>query len=211
MKYSGMPSMMWKIYEKSFGKNLQNVLGFDKHQSSKMTRNAKATYKEIIERLPRFEKGDRYLVNSLSCAQLAAFYLQIDKKPSLDKMTEYYDKSMMTNVTKFFFKLKGKKAFSKRELEGLKKTESRRDGDRNPYSWNMSMEVFEDGIGYRTEFSHCGICYLLTELGIPEIIPAMCRLDYAMAEAMGVEFKRDCTIGAGDAYCDNNYYKRNAK
>ena len=211
MKYSGMPSMMWKIYAKSYSRNLQDVLGYDKHQSNKMTANAKATYKEIIDRLPSFEKGDRYLMNSVSCAQLAAFYLQMDKKPSLEKMTEYYDKSMMTSVTKFFFKMKGRKAFSKREIESLKVTESRRDGDKNPYSWNMSLEVFEGGDGYKTVFSHCGICYLLTELGIPEIIPAMCRLDYAMAEAMGVDFERAHTIGGGDAYCDNNYYKRESK
>lgn len=37
--------------------------------------------------------------------------------------------------------------------------------------------------GYEARFSACGICTLMRELGLVELIPAMCRLDYTMSEA----------------------------
>ena len=35
---------------------------------------------------------------------------------------------------------------------------------------------------YTAYFYTCGICRLMTELGLKEYIPAMCTLDYDMAE-----------------------------
>ena len=53
----------------------------------------------------------------------------------------------------------------------------------------------------RTDLS--GIYTLMKELGIYEIVPAMCRLDYIMSEAGGVsEFVREYTIASGGDYCD---------
>ena len=48
----------------------------------------------------------------------------------------------------------------------------------------------------------------MKELGIAEIIPAMCHLDYAMSEAGGTtEFMRQYTLASGGPYCDCGYKK----
>ena len=44
---------------------------------------------------------------------------------------------------------------------------------------------YTDGSGYEARFSRCGICTLMKERGISEIVPAICHLDYAMSEAGG--------------------------
>ena len=68
---------------------------------------------------------------------------------------------------------------------------------------------YEDGSGYEARFTRCGICTLMRELGIEELIPAMCRLDYTMSEAGGVtDFVREYTPASGGPYCDCGYKKK---
>ena len=51
---------------------------------------------------------------------------------------------------------------------------------------------------------------LMQELGLFELVPAMCALDYAMSEAGGAShFVRECTLANGDDYCDCGYKRRN--
>ena len=46
-------------------------------------------------------------------------------------------------------------------------------------------------------------------VGLFDLVPAMCALDYAMSEAGGVShFVRECTLANGDDYCDCGYKKR---
>ena len=73
----------------------------------------------------------------------------------------------------------------------------------------MELLLYPDGSGYEARFSKCGICTLMRELGIEEIVPAMCRLDYAMTEAGGAsEFVREYTLASGGPYCDCGYKKK---
>ena len=62
---------------------------------------------------------------------------------------------------------------------------------------------------YEARFTKCGICTLLGELGIYELTPAMCALDYAMSEAGGRSvFVRRYTLASGEPYCDCGYKKK---
>ena len=91
----------------------------------------------------------------------------------------------------------------------MRQTEKLRAADRNPYSWNMEYLPYTDGSGYEARFSHCGICVLMQEYGLYEYVPAMCRLDYAMAEAGGAsDFVRRYTLASGGPYCDCGYKRK---
>lgn len=74
MKYAGMPMGMWMIFHKSFQRNLTEVLKYDEEESRKITALAKKKYRELIERLPEFEKADRFKMNIVNCAMLSAFF-----------------------------------------------------------------------------------------------------------------------------------------
>ncbi|MBQ8933703.1 MAG: L-2-amino-thiazoline-4-carboxylic acid hydrolase, partial [Lachnospiraceae bacterium] len=92
---------------------------------------------------------------------------------------------------------------------GMKDTAALRAADRNPYSWNMEYLLYPDGSGYEARFTTCGICTLMKELGLVELVPAMCRLDYTMSEAGGAsEFVREYTLASGGPYCDCGYKKK---
>jgi len=207
MEYKGMPMGMWVLFAKSFEEKLVRVLHFNKEESKVIRKKAEKSYKEIIAKLPEFAKEDRFKMNIVNCALLSAFYLSMDRKPSLEEMTQYYKEAMMIKPMLLFCKISGKNKFSKKDIESLNQSSKRRDGDRNPYSWNFDVIMHEDG--YTACFTSCGICTLMKELGIEEIIPAMCRLDYTMSEASGASiFKRDYTLASGGPYCDCRYIRK---
>ena len=208
MKYIGMPAGMWALFEKSFKEKLVSVLGYDEQAAKKITAKAKPKYKEIIGAIPEFEKDDRFKMNIVNCAMLAAFLLQMEEKPSVKALTKYYAEAMMTKPMKWFCKMSGKSKFTAKDIAGMKKTAVLKAADRNPYSWNMEFYPYEDGSGYEARFTKCGICALMKELGLYELTPALCNLDYTMSEAGGAsDFIREYTLASGGPYCDCGYKK----
>ena len=212
MKYVGMPMGMWALYKESFRDHLVSVLGFSKAEAALIAADAKPKYKEIIAKLPEFEKEDRFKMNIVNCALFASFLLNMKEKPAVEKLTDFYAKAMMNAPTRFFFKLSDKKKFSEKDVAGMKKTAALNAADRNPYSWNMELLPYADGSGYEARFSKCGICTLMKELGLFDYVPAMCRLDYTMAEVGGAcDFVREFTLASGGPYCDCGYKKKEGK
>ena len=208
MKYIGMPMGMWTVFSGSFRRQLK-VLGYDGDAARSITRQAKPKYRQIIRELPEFEKGDRFQMNAVNCAMLGAFLLSMPERPQVEPLTEYYAKAMMTGAMKWFCRKSGKKKFTKKDIAGMKAAAALRAADRNPYSWNMEFYEYPDGSGYEGRFTKCGICALMKKLGLYDLTPALCHLDYTMSEAGGAsEFVRRYTLASGGPYCDCGYKKK---
>ena len=212
MRYAGMPAGMWALFQRSFREKLVSVLGYDDEEADRIRSEAKSRYKEIIRRLPEFEKGDRFKMNIVNCAMLAAFLLSMKNRPGVDQAAEYYERAMMIGPMKWFCRIGGKQKFSEKDVRGMRATAALNAADRNPYSWNMEFLPYPDGSGYEARFSRCGICTLMRELDLFDLVPAMCRLDYAMSEAGGTtDFVREYTLASGGPYCDCGYKKKEGK
>ena len=267
MKYAGMPMGMWVLFAGSFQKQLTAVLGYDAataraitkkaklqyrqiiaglpefekadrfkmnlvncamvgafilsmpqrpevdrltdYYARSITKKAKPQYRQIIRRLPEFEKADRFKMNLVNCAMLGAFVLSMPQRPEVDRLTDYYAKSMMTKPMQWFCRKSGKSKFNAKDIAAMKATAALKAADRNPYSWNMEFYEYPDGSGYEGRFTKCGICVLMKELGLYDLTPALCRLDYTMSEAGGVtNFVRQYTLASGGPYCDCGYKKK---
>ena len=209
MKYMGMPLGMWALFAKSFRRQLTAVFGYDDAVAREIAEKAKPKYKEIIRDLPAFEKADRFEINIVNCAMLGAFILSMPKRPKVDLLTEYYAKSMMTKPMRWFCRKSGKSKFTAKDVTGMKATAALKAADRNPYSWNMDYIEYPDGSGYEGRFTRCGICVLMKKLGLYDLTPALCRLDYTMSEAGGAtDFVRQYTLASGGPYCDCGYKKK---
>lgn len=96
MKHIGMPLGIWLLFGKSFKQNLSAVFELTPIEAESVMVEAKEKYKEIIGNLPDFEKGDRFQMNIVSAAMLAAVVLNMPSRPEVEKLTVYYCKSMMT-------------------------------------------------------------------------------------------------------------------
>ena len=200
------------LFAGSFQKQLTAVLGYDKATAKQITKISKPKYKEIIAKLPEFEKTDRFKMNLVNCAIIGAFILSMPERPDVDILSDYYAKSMMTKPMKWFCRMSGKKKFTKKDIAGMKATAALRAADCNPYSWNMEFYEYPDGSGYEARFSKCGICVLMKELGLYDLTPALCHLDFTMSEAGGVtDFVRRYTLASGGPYCDCGYKKKKNK
>ena len=209
MKYIGMPMAMWAVFAKSFEKQLTEVFGYDAKTAKAIRKTAKLKYKEIIAKLPEFEKGDRFSMNIIGCAMLGAFVLCMPKRPDAEALTVYYENAQMTPLMKWFCRQSGKSKFTPKDIAAMKATAARKAADRNHYSWNMDFYEYPDGSGYEGRFTKCGICTLMQELGLYDLTPAMCHLDYTMSEAGGVtNFVRQYTLASGGPYCDCGYKKK---
>ena len=209
MRYFGMPMGMWVLFGKSFHDHLVSVLGYSQKEADRITAAAKPKYREIIASIPEFEKTDRFRMNIVNCAMFSAFLLSMKRKPDLERLTEYYRRSMMTSPMKLFCRMSGRRKFSRKDVLGMEETAKMKAAERNPYSWNMDFLPYTDGSGYEARFTKCGICALMKELGLFEMVPAMCRLDYTMTEAGGTAvFVRKYTLASGGPYCDCGYKKK---
>ena len=100
MTYFGMPFGMWALFAGSFQKQLTAVLSYDADAAKAITKKAKPKYKAIIAELPEFEKADRFKMNLVNCAMIGAFILSMPERPDVERLTEYYAKSMMTKPMK---------------------------------------------------------------------------------------------------------------
>lgn len=209
MKYLGMPMGMWALFAGSFQKQLTAVFGYDSDTAKGIAKSAKPKYKAIISDLPEFEKEDRFKMNIVNCAMIGAFILSMPERPDMERLTEYYANAMMTKPMKWFCHNSGKSKFTEKDIAGMKATAALKAADRNSYSWNMEFYEYQDGSGYEGRFTKCGICVLMKELGLYDLTPALCHLDYTMSEASGVtDFVRQYTLASGGSYCDCGYKKK---
>lgn len=59
-------------------------------------------------------------MNTVNCAFFAAFCLNMDEKPSLGKLTEYYSKAMMIRPMRWFCRMSGKRKFTPKDIRAMK-------------------------------------------------------------------------------------------
>ena len=209
MKYFGMPLGMWVLFHASFQDRLTKEFGLSAEEAGTVAARAKIDYKKIIADLPEFEKKDRFQMNAVNCAMLAAFILNMPRRPDVDTLQRYYAEAMMTPAMKWFCRKSGKQQFSDKKIEGLKAAAKLRAADRNPYSWNMDFFEYPDGSGFESRFTRCGICEIMKKFGLYDLTPALCHLDCTMAEAGGTtDFVREYTLASGGPYCDCGYHKK---
>ena len=147
MKYVGMPVGMWALFARSFRTQLTEVFGCSEDTARLAAKKAKTRYREIIARLPEFEKADRFKMNIVNCAMLGAFVLSMPQRPAVEPLTEYYARAMMTKPMKWFCRRSGKAKYTEKDIAGMKATAALRAADRNPYSWNMDFYEYPDGTG----------------------------------------------------------------
>lgn len=202
MKYGFIQKLMWAGYKGTFKKQLSEALR--ESDPKAVMKEAHKKYKEILADVTEFEKGDRFLINILSCAMLSAVLLSVKNKYTVEEVRVYYRKAMCENFITKSAATKSK-SYTEKGRAKLKEQAKTSEKNTNPYSWKFTVEDGETINQYTATFYTCGICYLMTKLGLKEYIPAMCTLDYDMAALNNTVFTREYTLAGGGAYCDCHY------
>ena len=75
---------------------------------------------------------------------------------------------------------------------------------------NWVVEVLpgcdEYDLGY--DYYECGVCKICRDEGCPELAKYMCRLDFVIADIMGMKLVRTKTLTEGADLCDFRYSRR---
>lgn len=202
MKMGALPRGIWLLFRGSFEKQLP-LLGVQIPDG--LMKQAKRKYREIIETIPPFGENDALEMNIISASMLAAVYLSLPEKPEVKAVERYYAAAMDIPVMGFF--LKRSDYYTAKYQSNLASKAQRSRSSANPYSWRFQFTPGPTLDSFDAVFDHCGICYLFQQLGIGDVVPAMCAYDYTMAEKTGTVFSRKYTIAGGGPHCDCHYQK----
>lgn len=202
MKKRILPRGMWLLFQGSFEQKLPLL---SVNAPGNLMERAKTTYEKIAGSIRPFGACDPLEINILSAAMVAAVYLCLPEKPEADNVKRYYAAAMGNRVKHLF--LKRSSYYTARYQKRLAKAAERSRHSTNPYSWRFTFAPGPTRDGFVTVFDHCGICYLFRQLGIGEIVPALCTYDDTMAEQTGTIFTRKFTIAGGGPYCDCHYQR----
>ena len=200
MKYGITERLFWNVFSGGYKRELERTLHIG--NSGEVMKRAKVKYREILAGVhsPR----NRFVSNIILASMLGAIYLSLDEKPCAEQIIIFNREALMNNkimlksiISEKNYTAKGQQALA----DGAKRSKL----DKNPYSWQYTYQAGKSQNEYTVFFTACGIFYLYKQLNIPEITPAMCRLDYDMAHANHSEFYREQTLFAGGEYCDCRY------
>lgn len=85
-----------------------------------------------------------------------------------------------------------------------------KESKKRTYENDWVVEVLPGGktfdLGY--DYLECGICKRCRDEGCPELTRYLCRMDFVLAELMGMELMRTTTIAEGGERCDFRYRRK---
>ena len=204
MKYGLLPRGMWTVFAQSFRKALATVL--KEPDPAGVMKKAHKEYRTILDGVDEFDRDDKFIVNILSCAMLAAVLRNTSKPCDVETARRYYETAMNNAVTRFI--VSRTNTYTPKGQAAMKRRAERSQQIQNPYSWKFTYEAGESVNQYTATFSTCGICRLMKELGMEQYIPALCAYDYPMNALANTEFTRQYTLASGGSCCDCHYHHR---
>lgn len=204
MKIGILEKTMWTVFRPTFQKNT-SIIGVE--DSKSLMKKAKIKYYEILKDIPEYGENDVLLINLIGAAMYAAVYISLEKKPTIDQLSEYYEIAMNSNIVMKIF-LKSSDYYSKKYQNSLKKSAEKSQKSSNPYTWRFKVIQGDTLESFDAIFDKCGIWHMMNQLGIPEATPALCRYDYAMAKLTNTVFTREQTLAGGGTMCDCHYQKK---
>lgn len=200
MKYDMMARIFWTVFSGGFKRELKNTLGISSAAAIIM-KNARKKYKEMLESIQPLGRKTRFSSILYLASILGSVYISLENKPNIEKMTIYAREALMNN--KILLKsIVSERNFTVEGQESLRNEAEISMTDDNPYLWKFTFEPGRNLMEFTTTFLTCGVLYLYQKWNISELTPAMCRLDYDMAEANNSIFTREQTLASGGKCCD---------
>lgn len=88
MKYGLLPRGIWLIFSRSFQVALADVL--QEPAPALVMKKAKRNYRSILSGVNEFDHDDRFVINIISCAMLAAVLQSVENPYEVSEIQAYY-------------------------------------------------------------------------------------------------------------------------
>lgn len=201
MKYRFTQKLFGYFYHSSCMKEAKN-----RHISID-SRAIKREYRAVLERAEDIGKS-----RLMSSYCMGAYFIALNRmtKLSTEECFELYKDGLYGN--KLFHKAVGDvdSYLDEKKMAGRK--EWSRQSHLKKYRNDWVVDIIEGGpqddfvLGY--DYHTCGICNLCRDEGCFELAKYLCRMDYVLADMMGMKLTRTQTIAEGGKYCDFRYGRK---
>ena len=201
MKYGFTQKLFGYFYHSSCMKEAKN-----RHISID-SRAIKREYRAVLERAEDIGKS-----RLMSSYCMGAYFIALNRMTQLspEECFELYKDGLYGN--KLFHKAVGDvdSYLDEKKMAGRK--EWSRQSHLKKYRNAWVVDIIEGGpqddfvLGY--DYHTCGICNLCRDEGCFELAKYLCRMDYVLADMMGMKLTRTQTLAEGGKYCDFRYGRK---
>lgn len=201
MKYGFTQKLFGYFYHSSCMKEAKN-----RHISID-SRTIKREYRAVLERAEDIGKS-----RLMSSYCMGAYFIALNRMTQLspEECFELYKDGLYGN--KLFHKAVGDvdSYLDEKKMAGRK--EWSRQSHLKKYRNDWVVDIIEGGpqddfvLGY--DYHICGICNLCRDEGCFELAKYLCRMDYVLADMMGMKLTRTQTLAEGGKYCDFRYGRK---
>lgn len=201
MKYGFTQKLFGYFYHSSCMKEAKN-----RHISID-SRAIKREYRAVLERAEDIGKS-----RLMSSYCMGAYFIALNRMTQLspEECFELYKDGLYGN--KLFHKAVGDvdSYLDEKKMAGRK--EWSRQSHLKKYRNDWVVDIIEGGpqddfvLGY--DYHTCGICNLCRDEGCFELGKYLCRMDYVLADMMGMKLTRTQTLAEGGKYCDFRYGRK---
>lgn len=201
MKYGFTQKLFGYFYHSSCMKEAKN-----RHISID-SRAIKREYRAVLERAEDIGKS-----RLMSSYCMGAYFIALNRMTQLspEECFELYKDGLYGN--KLFHKAVGDvdSYLDEKKMAGRK--EWSRQSHLKKYRNDWVVDIIEGGpqddfvLGY--DYHTCGICNLCRDEGCFELAKYLCRMDYVLADMMGMKLTRTQTLAEGGKYCDFRYGRK---
>lgn len=167
---------------------------------------ADAKLRELIPKIPDLDGSVAAMSYGFITAYVPFFHAfrQFDEtRENAGELLWVINENLLQRFPSAVRSLLGRMATSKVFVNSLRAAQS--DGARgllHPMDWRIVVDEPDTG-GYCSTWTQCGALTVLKAIGEDGVFPYACRVDYLMANLMGLEFVRTKTLADGDDCCNN--------
>ena len=139
-----------------------------------------------------------------------AAYEALEGKMSEEMFSEMITRCMTSPLFKKAFGAKNPFVAEKQQKK-LALHKSANEISKSEYNWKTDYRPGRDETEYFCTYRRCGLCTLGRNLGHPELIQYMCKMDYISIDIMGGILYRTQTLATGGSCCDFHVVKKGSK
>lgn len=200
MNYTTLCKLYYTFYSCACKKGLKN-----RFPNSRISKAVKAEYKNIVLRAK--DIGNSRL---LSGYLMAAYFIALNRNTGLSPEDNYKLFEEGLYASSLFHKVLGN---ADRYLD-IKKMPQRKIWEKESHErkyendWVVDVLSKTDDYELGYDYHECGICKLCQDEGCFELAQYLCRLDFVIADIMGMELKRTKTLADGGDFCDFRYSRK---
>ena len=166
----------------------------------------KKEYKQIILRSKPIGKKNILLSSYLLCA----FFIALNRENPIGSENNYLilEKGMTESKLLKLFMGDASSYFDSKRMESRRKWALNSHNKEYENDWVLNFVERNGKYEFGIDYLECGVCKMCKAEGCFELAKYLCKLDYLLADIMGLGLDRTKTLANGADRCDFRWYRK---